>query len=85
MEKEITGMQIRCPRLGDEMALSYCLRESDNLPCSLVVRCWSPYFDINAYLKEILTPEQWNKFNNFQPKNKVTNLIELIEAAKYKK
>jgi hypothetical protein len=85
MEKEITSKQIRCPRLGDEIALSYCLRESGDLPCSLVVRCWSPYFDINAYLKEILTPEQWNKFNNFQPKNKVTNLIELIEAAKAKK
>jgi hypothetical protein len=85
MENEITSKQIRCPRLGDEIALSYCLRESGDLPCSLVVRCWSPYFDINAYLKEILTPEQWNKFNNFQPKNKVTNLIELIEAAKAKK
>ena len=84
MENEITSKQIRCPRLGDEIALSYCLRESGDLPCSLVVRCWSPYFDINAYLKEILTPEQWNKFNNFQPKNKVTNLIELIEAAKAK-
>ena len=85
MENEITSKQIRCPRLGDEIALSYCLRESGDLPCSLVVRCWSPYFDTNAYLKEILTPEQWNKFNNFQPKNKVTNLIELIEAAKAKK
>jgi hypothetical protein len=58
MEKEIIGKQIRCPRLGDEMGISYCLRESCDLPCSLVVRCWSPYFDINAYLKEILTPEQ---------------------------
>lgn len=79
MEKEI-----RCPRLGDEMALSYCLKESGDLPCSLIVRCWSPYCDINAFLKEILTSEQWDKFTNFQSNDKVTSLIELIELAKTK-
>jgi hypothetical protein len=85
MENEITSKQIRCPRLGDEIALSYCLKESGDLPCSLVVRCWSPYFDINAFLKENLTPEQWNKFTSCRPNDKITSLIELIEAAKAKK
>ena len=29
------------------------------------------------FLKEKLTPETWNRFINFQPKDKVMSLIEL--------
>jgi hypothetical protein len=76
---------IRCPKLGDEMTFSYCLRESVDLPCSRIVHCWSSCFDVAAFLKELLTPQQWNNFNNSRQNDKVTSLIELIEAAKAKK
>ena len=85
MKQEITNKQIRCPRLGDEIPFSYCLQESGDFPCSRIVRCWSPYFNIDYFLKEKLAPEKWDSFINFQSKDKVTNLIELIEAAKAKK
>jgi hypothetical protein len=85
MKTEHDNKLIRCPKLGDEMTFAYCLQESGALPCSRIVRCWSSCFDIAAFLKEILTPQQWNKFNNPQPNDKVTSLIELIEAAKAKK
>ena len=85
MEKEILNKKIRCPRLGDEIALAYCVKESGNLPCSRIVNCWSPFFDIESFLKKNLTPEKWNEFINFKPRDKVTSLIELIEAAKAKK
>jgi hypothetical protein len=85
MEQEITNKQIRCPRLGDEIPFSYCLQESGDLPCLRIVRCWSPYFNIEFFLKEKLAPEKWDSFINFRSKDKVTNLIELIEAAKAKK
>jgi hypothetical protein len=84
MEQEITSKQIRCPRLGDEIPFSYCLQESGDFPCSRIVRCWSPYFDIESSLKEKLTPGEWDIFINLQSKDKVTNLIELIETAKAK-
>jgi hypothetical protein len=32
-----------------------------------------------------LTPEQWEQFTCAQPKDKVINLIEVIEAAKARK
>ena len=76
---------IRCPKLGDEMTFAYCLRESGEFPCQQIVRCWSLSFDVEAFLKEKLTPEKYECFVNTQQKNKVTNLIELIEAAKAKK
>jgi hypothetical protein len=76
---------IRCPKLGDEMTLEYCLRESGELPCQRIVRCWSLSFDVESFLREKLTLEQYNSFVNAQQKEKVTSLIELIEAAKAKK
>jgi hypothetical protein len=85
MKTEHDHKLIRCPKLGDEMTFSYCVQESVDVPCSRIVRCWSSRFDVAAFLKEFLTPEQWNKFNNSQPNDKVSSLIELIEAAKAKK
>jgi len=31
-----------------------------------------------------MAPEQWERFANYQPKDKVTGIIEMIEAAKAK-
>jgi hypothetical protein len=85
MKREINERQIRCPRLGDEIPLSYCLKESGDLPCSRIVSCWSSCFDVVTFLKEKLTPEKWDKFINFRQKDKVVSLIELIETARVKK
>jgi hypothetical protein len=85
MEKEITYTQIRCPRLGNELNLSYCIKESGDLPCSRILNCWLPCFDIISFLKETMAPDKLSKFINFRPKDKITSLIDLIEAAKAKK
>jgi hypothetical protein len=85
MKTEHDHKLIRCPKLGDEMTFAYCLRESGKFPCQRVVRCWSRSFDVESFLKEKLTPEQHERFLNAQQKDKVTSLIELIEAAKAKK
>ena len=75
----------RCPKLGDEMTFGYCLQESGNLPCLRIIRCWQTAFDVEALLKEHLTPEQWEQVTCAQPKDKIINLIEVIEAAKARK
>jgi hypothetical protein len=84
MIREIGNKLVRCPRLGDEMAFSYCLQESGALPCSRIVSCWSVVFDVESFLHKNMTDRDWQKFNNAQPKDKVTSLIEIIEAAKRK-
>jgi hypothetical protein len=43
------------------------------------------FFDVENFLKENLEPKKRERVVNFQPKNKITNLIEFIEAAKAKK
>jgi hypothetical protein len=76
---------IRCPKLGDEMTFVYCLQESGDLPCVRIIQCWQAAFDVAALLKEHLTSGQWERFTWAQPKDKVINLIEIIETAKSQK
>lgn len=82
MLQETSDKLARCPRLGDEMPFSYCLQESGALPCSRIISCWSPVFDVESFLHEKMKDHEWKKFRNAQPKDKVSTLIEIIEAAK---
>jgi hypothetical protein len=42
-------------------------------------------FDVESFLHTNMTAQDWESFNNAQPKDKVTSLMEIIEAAKRKK
>lgn len=64
------------------MTFGYCLQESGDLPCARIIQCWQAAFDVAALLKEHLTSGQWERFTWAQPKDKVINLIEIIETAK---
>ena len=74
--------EIRCPKLGGEVSLGYCLREGGDIPCSRIIGCWEPYFPVEVCLREKLSQAQWDKCFNQPPKEKIVSLIELIEAAK---
>jgi hypothetical protein len=78
-------MEIRCPRLGGEVRFSYCRREDGDKPCFRTIICWQAFFPVESYLKDHLTPEEWDRFTRQQPKDKVTSLIDLIEAVKKRK
>jgi hypothetical protein len=82
---EFDNKLTRCPRLGQEIKFSYCRQESGKLPCARIVNCWSPSFDVEGLLRARMSPEAWQKFVGSQPKEKVVNIIELIEAAKKRK
>jgi hypothetical protein len=44
--------------------------------------CWQSFLPVERYLRLKLTPEQWDRCFNQEPKSKVESLVELIEAAK---
>ena len=67
------------------MTFGYCLQESGDLPCARIIQCWQAAFDVAALFKEHLTSGQWERFTWAQPKDKVINLIEIIETAKSQK
>ncbi len=76
---------IRCPRLGHQIFFSYCLHENGKLPCFKILDCWHRHFQVEKYLKEILTTEEWKKTFSKSGKPKILTLIELIEQAKSSK
>ena len=75
-------LELRCARLGGEVKFSYCRKEGGKLPCLRIISCWHNFFPIEQYLKETMTAESWNAFAGQMPKDKITTLIELVEAAK---
>ena len=85
MKTQHNSKLIRCPKLGDEITFGYCLQESGDLPCVRIIQCWQAVFDVATLLKEHLTTGQWERFTWAQPKDKVINLIEIIEKAKSQK
>ena len=74
--------QIRCPRLGDLISFSYCLRENNGLPCTKTLDCWHQYFDVESFLKERLTDDEWKKVFVAPAKPKIISLVEMIEQVK---
>jgi hypothetical protein len=81
MEK-YDDLEIRCPRLGGEVKFSYCEKEGGNMPCHRIITCWQPFFPVEQYLKKTMTADAWNIFIHQVPKDKITSIIELIDAAK---
>ena len=78
-------LEIRCPRLGGEVSLVYCLKEGGDIPCARTIVCWQPYFDVESRLRAMLTEEQWDRCFAKTPKEKIVSLVELVEAAKKRK
>jgi hypothetical protein len=76
------SLEIRCPRLGGEVTFKYCRVEGGELPCMRIVACWQCCIPVAQYLREILSPEQLERFVGLKPKERIATLVELIEAAK---
>lgn len=71
--------QIRCPRLGQQIHFSYCRQENMGLPCFKTLDCWHVHFKVVEYLRQELTPVQWNETFEKPQTPKMVSLAELIE------
>lgn len=80
--KEYRDLVTRCPRLGGEVPFSYCEREAGDLPCRQTIRCWEAAFPVETYLRETLIPDLWERFCGQIPKDRMTTLIDLVDAAR---
>jgi len=89
MKKETTppgeDYKIRCPRLGHQITFSYCRTENRGLPCFKTLDCWFQHFEVENYLQDELSSEEWDKIFKTPPKPKMLSLVELIEQAKRRK
>lgn len=79
------SFQIRCSKLGHQIHFSYCRRENFGLPCMRIMTCWHPYFEVEIYLRQELTDEEWKNTFEKSPKPKAVTLVELIDEVKKRK
>jgi hypothetical protein len=82
VETPYEDKQIRCPRLGGPVTFAYCRVERGALPCHKAIHCWFEQFDAEAFFRNILSPEQFEKAFSEHPAPKIVTLIELIEQAR---
>ena len=89
MKKTVTppddSLQIRCPRLGQQIHFSYCRQENMGLPCSRTLDCWYIHFNVVKHLKQELSAAAWDEAFATPPKPKILSLAELIEQAQKQK
>ncbi len=81
-EIEYKNLVIRCSRLGGEAPFSYCEREGGDIPCRLVIDCWSRIFPVEAYLRKKMTEDAWIRLVSQSPRDRLTSLLDVVEKAK---
>ncbi|MDQ7782731.1 MAG: hypothetical protein RDU20_07620 [Desulfomonilaceae bacterium] len=74
--------EIRCPKLGGPVNFEYCRLEQSDMPCSRALTCWSVHFDVEAFFREGLTSEDFERCFLTAPPSKVATLLELVERAR---
>lgn len=74
--------EIRCPKLGGPVNFEYCRLEQSGLPCSRALNCWSIHFDVEAFFREGLTSEDFERCFLRSAPSKVSTLLELVERAR---
>lgn len=67
--------------LGHLVPFTYCMKPAATVPCRRILDCWHERIDIVTYLEEVLAPEEIEAVLA-PPKQKVSQLMELIEKAK---
>ena len=74
------GETIYCRKLGHHLKFEYCRKESCELPCSKIAKCWSEELPINEFLNMHFSAAELDTI--FAPPTpKITSLIELIQKA----
>lgn len=83
--KRYDKVEIRCPKLGCEITFAYCKQEQGDLPCARAIKCWQPYFPIDAYLNKILSDADRERFYNTQPQGRLATIFETVDRVKNQK
>jgi len=82
MISEHDERRLRCRRLGHPVAFRYCRTQEGASVCPLILDCWWEVFDVAAFLREHLEPEQFETLarRGFRPK--VATLLDLVQQAR---
>lgn len=82
MEKQTGKISMRCPRLGGEVTLAYCLQESAGRPCHRTLRCWQAVPKVFARLMERLPEEEKRRLLDPVPRDRMSVILDAAERGK---
>ncbi|MBD3243185.1 MAG: hypothetical protein GF331_21530 [Chitinivibrionales bacterium] len=69
-----------CPRLGHEIAFSYCRAPGEDIPCKRLYDCWWQQFDIRSFVAEHYDDETRAKMAEPSP-DRASSLFEMLRQA----
>ena len=62
--------------LGGEISFEYCETcGANNMPCRKIINCWRETFDIEKYLKDTLTKEEFAAVISSKNHSKISTII----------
>lgn len=80
--ERIDRLETRCPKLGHQLAFSYCREESGGLPCARALACWQLRFPVELVLRRTLSDTDWNRIFVEPPKSRIDALLDAIDRAR---
>jgi hypothetical protein len=69
-----------CPKLGHQIAFSYCRIPGMETPCSKIYDCWWEAFDITAFMDKNYSEETRKKVTA-PPPPKAMSLLDIMKQA----
>ena len=83
MPQDNDQLERRCPKLGSPVSFKYCRVLMDQeQPCNKVFDCWWEIFDVEGYLRGLLSVEAFDELVKCRPKPKILSIVEMIQEAK---
>jgi hypothetical protein len=71
-----------CPRLGSEATFAYCRTcPETGEGCPRIFDCWWETFDVEAYLRDTLSEDEFDRLVHAKLKPKVSLILDLISQA----
>jgi hypothetical protein len=74
--------EIRCRRLGHTVSFAYCRAQEGETVCPCILDCWWQTFDVQSFLREHLSAEEFARLSQPPSADKVTTLLDLIRKAR---
>jgi len=70
-----------CPQLGQTITFAYCRQAQEGLPCSRVLTCFAPHFDVAAFVERHYTPQERERFLAAPP-GRLERVVQALEKSR---
>ncbi|NPU86015.1 MAG: hypothetical protein HPY65_16180 [Syntrophaceae bacterium] len=82
MEESSGKISMRCPRLGGDVHLTYCLKESEGRPCLRTLQCWQGITPVLEFLMKHLPEAEKNRLLDPMPRDRMSVILDAAERGK---